>query len=202
MVPLFEIDVCEFCCFFCYLFVDVGVFVHGGLVMFEEGEPEVSFEGEFVEQEGTEVDVQMALILHGQFDVVFGYAYDAVFYKVAVHVLENFDGQVVVLWFFKLFGGFESAEVDEDALCVDDIGAIPFFCVESDDGGCFLAEFFHFLQVLDLGQHEVDVERHLCAFGASIASCALEGSLDVDEELLFELVVVEEGISEEIDEFH
>lgn len=65
MVPLFEIDVCEFCCFFCYLFVDVGVFVNCGLVMFEEGEPEVGFEGELVEQEGAEVDVQMALIFHG-----------------------------------------------------------------------------------------------------------------------------------------
>lgn len=158
MVPLFKIDVCEFCCFFCYLFVDVGVFVNCGLVMFEEGEPEVGFEGELVEQEGAEVDVQMTLIFHGQFYVVFGYAYDAVFYKVAVHVLENFDGQVVVLWFFELFGGFESAEVDEDALGINDIGAVPFFCVESDDGGCFLAEFFHFLQVLDLGQHEMDVK--------------------------------------------
>jgi hypothetical protein len=65
-VPLWEIDRFEFAGLFCDLGEDFAVVVQGLFVVAEVVEPETGLKGELIEQEWSEIDIEVAAGVEGE----------------------------------------------------------------------------------------------------------------------------------------
>ena len=88
-VPLLEVRVLELPGLLGHLLEDAGVVAQRVGDVLEVQEPEAGLEAELVEQEGAEVDVEVAVGVDGQVEVVLGDLDGAVLEEVGVVVLED-----------------------------------------------------------------------------------------------------------------